>query len=267
MSEAWRLLLQNQPHDSICGCSVDQVHAEMRTRFDQADQIAEAIVSQSLAAIAGQVDTAAAPGAGPGHPDDRLQPVHPAADGPVGVHVQIPTAGPASAWRTSLADAIPHQVTGRQDLPFSTLGIDEAEIINRVGCGLEAAERIAGQSLLSLTHRVGGHELLITAVLGGHGLGDPAAIAAAAAEIQASPGRPRAAAPHPGERGAAHRLSFVARGVPGCGYATYFVRPCGSSRRAVARQCSQRRVHRTPRRNLVLENELFRLAVDPATAR
>ena len=29
----WKLLLQNHPHDSICGCSVDEVHSEMETRF------------------------------------------------------------------------------------------------------------------------------------------------------------------------------------------------------------------------------------------
>lgn len=31
----WKLLLQNHPHDSICGCSVDTVHQEMRTRTQQ----------------------------------------------------------------------------------------------------------------------------------------------------------------------------------------------------------------------------------------
>ncbi|WP_062351628.1 glycosyl hydrolase-related protein [Bacillus kwashiorkori] len=28
----WKQILQNQPHDSICGCSVDEVHDEMETR-------------------------------------------------------------------------------------------------------------------------------------------------------------------------------------------------------------------------------------------
>jgi alpha-mannosidase/mannosylglycerate hydrolase len=28
----WKLILQNQPHDSICGCSIDEVHQEMVTR-------------------------------------------------------------------------------------------------------------------------------------------------------------------------------------------------------------------------------------------
>ncbi len=55
--EAWRLLLTCHPHDSICGCSVDQVHEEMRTRFDQAEQIAEEITQQSLRALAAAVDT------------------------------------------------------------------------------------------------------------------------------------------------------------------------------------------------------------------
>ncbi|MDH7490644.1 MAG: alpha-mannosidase, partial [Anaerolineae bacterium] len=40
---AWRYLLENQPHDSICGCSVDQVHREMRTRYDWAEQIGETV--------------------------------------------------------------------------------------------------------------------------------------------------------------------------------------------------------------------------------
>lgn len=28
----WKMILKNQPHDSICGCSVDEVHDEMETR-------------------------------------------------------------------------------------------------------------------------------------------------------------------------------------------------------------------------------------------
>jgi len=32
----WKLILQNQPHDSICGCSIDAVHDEMETRSARA---------------------------------------------------------------------------------------------------------------------------------------------------------------------------------------------------------------------------------------
>ncbi len=55
--EAWRLLLQNHPHDSICGCSIDQVHREMVTRFDEAEQIAVALTDRALDGLAAAVDT------------------------------------------------------------------------------------------------------------------------------------------------------------------------------------------------------------------
>jgi mannosylglycerate hydrolase len=54
---AWRLLMECHPHDSICGCSIDQVHDEMRVRFDQVEQIGEEITRQSLARLASFADT------------------------------------------------------------------------------------------------------------------------------------------------------------------------------------------------------------------
>jgi alpha-mannosidase len=57
--QAWRLLMENHPHDSICGCSIDQVHDEMKPRFDQVDQIAEELTLQALQAIAHRTDTRA----------------------------------------------------------------------------------------------------------------------------------------------------------------------------------------------------------------
>jgi len=51
VDRAWRYLLENQPHDSICGCSVDGVHEEMRQRYDWVEQVGEEIVRQSLRAI------------------------------------------------------------------------------------------------------------------------------------------------------------------------------------------------------------------------
>ncbi len=54
LDRAWRLLLENQPHDSICGCSVDQTHDEMRPRFDQCEQVAEDLTQQAMRRIAAQ---------------------------------------------------------------------------------------------------------------------------------------------------------------------------------------------------------------------
>ncbi|WP_168123537.1 alpha-mannosidase [Paenibacillus sp. HB172176] len=54
---AWKTLMQNHPHDSICGCSVDEVHREMVTRFDKSYHVAETIIEKAKIAIAGEVNT------------------------------------------------------------------------------------------------------------------------------------------------------------------------------------------------------------------
>jgi len=48
LQTAWRLLLENHPHDSICGCSIDQVHKDMEFRFDQAAGIANEVIEDAL---------------------------------------------------------------------------------------------------------------------------------------------------------------------------------------------------------------------------
>jgi hypothetical protein len=42
IDHAWRVALQNHPHDSICGCSVDRVHEQMETRFQRVEELATA---------------------------------------------------------------------------------------------------------------------------------------------------------------------------------------------------------------------------------
>ncbi|MEK3682570.1 alpha-mannosidase [Paenibacillus sp. FSL R10-2736] len=57
LTYAWKTLMQNHPHDSICGCSVDEVHREMITRFEKSRHVGEAIVEDSLKAISRQIGT------------------------------------------------------------------------------------------------------------------------------------------------------------------------------------------------------------------
>ncbi len=52
---AWRTLLENHPHDSICGCSVDAVHDENETRFARVLQVAEGLTERALRALANRV--------------------------------------------------------------------------------------------------------------------------------------------------------------------------------------------------------------------
>ena len=59
LEAAWRALMQNHAHDSIDGCSPDQIHKDMEYRFDQcrmiADRLAVEATSQLAASVAGNL--------------------------------------------------------------------------------------------------------------------------------------------------------------------------------------------------------------------
>ncbi len=57
--KAWEWLLQNHPHDSIGGCSIDAVHAQMETRFAWASEIAGEVLNERFELLARQVDLSA----------------------------------------------------------------------------------------------------------------------------------------------------------------------------------------------------------------
>jgi len=57
LRQAWRHLLENHPHDSICGCSIDEVAREMAIRFAWCQEIGRIVAEESLKALAGSVDT------------------------------------------------------------------------------------------------------------------------------------------------------------------------------------------------------------------
>ncbi|MBO1332302.1 hypothetical protein [Streptomyces sp. VRA16 Mangrove soil] len=50
LDHAWELLLRNAPHDSICGCSVDEVHRENAVRYERVTQLGDHVVTRALAA-------------------------------------------------------------------------------------------------------------------------------------------------------------------------------------------------------------------------
>ncbi|WP_436376010.1 alpha-mannosidase [Cytobacillus sp. BC1816] len=54
---AWKTLMENHPHDSICGCSVDEVHREMVTRFEKVKQTASMIIDEKAKEIVSYIET------------------------------------------------------------------------------------------------------------------------------------------------------------------------------------------------------------------
>jgi alpha-mannosidase len=228
---AWKLLLENQPHDSICGCSVDQVHEEMRARFDQVEQIGEQVARQSLCALVEQID-AALPGASevaradarllqpaPAIPIVIFNPIDQARVDNVTVQVQIPPDWMDYELVHDAGQSAPHQVLRRRSLDFATLGIDREGILDRVTA--EFGERINGQGIISLEYREENGPPIVTAMLGAHALPERAQVLAALAEIRA---RLAGRAPRIDVSLAPSvEMTFGAR-VPACGYATYWLR-------------------------------------------
>ena len=52
IDQCWKELLQNHPHDSICGCSTDEVHREMEARFESVLRAGEQLVRRGLKDLA-----------------------------------------------------------------------------------------------------------------------------------------------------------------------------------------------------------------------
>jgi mannosylglycerate hydrolase len=79
---AWRRVIENSAHDSICGCSIDPVMAHVLVRYGEAQQVARTLTNRVLAAVATGVPRAAIAAVNPS-PTTR--------DGVVEVEVSVPT--------------------------------------------------------------------------------------------------------------------------------------------------------------------------------
>lgn len=54
---AWKTYMQNHPHDSIYGCSIDEVHHEMVTRFRKAKHTGEYLADESAKVLLKKINT------------------------------------------------------------------------------------------------------------------------------------------------------------------------------------------------------------------
>lgn len=220
LRRAWRLLMECHPHDSICGCSVDQVHQEMRPRFDQVEQIGEEITRQSLEALAAAVDTRAPAG------------------GASAVVVFNPTAGPRRDVVTvrleDVARAAALEVvdeSGRA-LPCQVLREEEQEVDYRIldRGGLQAllssvvGGAVAGQAILDLDIRRERDTLRIEALLGREQPPDMAALSRKGLQVMAALADPRLKRFIVRAYSRTAHLEFVAGDIPGYGYRTFWVR-------------------------------------------
>jgi mannosylglycerate hydrolase len=166
LREAWRMLMECHPHDSICGCGIDQVHEEMRPRFDQVEQIAEQITRQSLAALGAAVDTQIPAGLPADNAAMAIIVFNPQSDqrsGVVRAALQLPGAE-QYAILDECGQALPFRVVGSETTEIAY------EVLDRDGLmklfGIVQGGSTGGLNLVDLDFRREGSTVRIEAVLG-----------------------------------------------------------------------------------------------------
>jgi alpha-mannosidase len=221
LRESWRLLLLNQPHDSICGCSNDQVHREIEIRFDQGEQIATMVKEESLNRLAGHIDTSGFSGEW-GLLVFNPHPV------PVDFPVEVELPDTGENGFSYLVDE-----TGRTT-PWQPLGGGSGEYFSLSGTPLQARMALgllSGREVQGLylnDFKISGPDqdglLKVDLIMGHNPIGelDVEGFKKQALEILADKKirRIRAVARQNGERGL-----FMARDLPGCGWRGYAPAP------------------------------------------
>ncbi|MBQ8370344.1 MAG: alpha-mannosidase [Clostridia bacterium] len=107
----WKTLMQNHPHDSICGCSVDDVHEEMVTRFKKVLHAGNSLLNEEKSVFASTLNTA---GTGAPYAVTVFNPAGHVSSEAVSCTIDLPEDTDVTAGMLSVLDgenAIPADVT------------------------------------------------------------------------------------------------------------------------------------------------------------
>ena len=232
--EAWRLLMENHPHDSICGSSIDQVHDEMKVRFDQVDQIGEELTRQSLETIAGIINTA----------EKAKSPIE-------NLKLAVVVFNPNSVECTDIASAALELPDGVDEFnlldengksqPYQTRGLGSREIINmtmdkkalRSAFASISDGRVIGMAILEVKINRQGSQVYIDSRLSDEAEPNLAAWIAARKQIDEYISDSAINEYHVRARSAsAIQIVFTAPQVPALGYRTFWVEALPPSEKA-----------------------------------
>ena len=172
--QTWRYLLACHPHDSICGCSIDQVHEEMKPRFDQVEQIGEEITHQSLLSLARATCTTP-PTETAGRDILAAAVVFNPTAGPrneaVEIELELPHDLPGLDIIDETGATVPHQVLGKDFHELLNLRLDREalkDLFRQIQIG-----RVNGMSTLSLEVQQDDGHVFIQAIMAKSGERDP----------------------------------------------------------------------------------------------
>jgi mannosylglycerate hydrolase len=218
--QAWRLLMENHPHDSICGCSIDQVHNEMKPRFDQVDQIGEEITRQSLQAISLTIETSS---------DDTFLAIvifnpqgSPRCD-VVEVDLNIPEEIDHFEIITTDKTVIPYEFLGASNQELANVVLDKNSLRDTIGTISEG--RIAGAAITSV--KVARHNTTVTidAILDDNGQPNISEWHQAEEEIAQYEADPAVTQFHViAHTPRASRIRFISPEIPSMGWRTVWTR-------------------------------------------
>ncbi len=214
--QAWHYLLKNHPHDSICGCSVDQVHKEMDVRFDWVEQIGEEIASRNLQALALMIDTPDAPAIVVFNLTTR-----PRTDR-VASRIPIPEGAEALTLEAEDGDPITPVLSGRQrDVVWEFTGeVDQV----RSMIGYLSGDTVNGADIHKIDATIEGTQLDLEVVLGMGAPPDREVVERGRARLMQLIDDSQLETVHVlVHRGETVVCSFVAKDVPGFGYRSYAV--------------------------------------------
>jgi mannosylglycerate hydrolase len=220
---AWRLLMENHPHDSICGCSIDQVHEEMRPRFDQVEQIGEEITRQSLETLAAMVDTRSD---GRSFPIVIFNPTGGLRNDWVSVEAEAPLGQQAFEIVDESGKPLLFEYAGMQPREMFNISVGKKEMQNIFGMIREG--RVGGMVFREFNIQRDGATVHIQSTVSETGEPDLPAWERSQQEVKVLLDDPNVTTfVIQGRSVPTTCITFVARGVPGYGYRTFWVQPVG----------------------------------------
>ncbi len=245
---AWKYLLQNHPHDSICGCSIDQVHEEMRPRFDAVEQIAEQVIAEGLDALAATIDTRVPKGM---MPLVVFNPTDASRTDVVTTTLELPGRLEHFALQDDTGAVLPFQIHNRRVEEYHRAEMTGESLGLVLNMGQDG--RVMGLTVQDAFARTDTNPMFLDVTLGEGGAPNLALLQEGLPRLQQIVAQNPAATFDVRVHSPARvQLEFVARAVPGWGYRVFWV---SSS----TPQVSDSAPHAP---HLSLENEFFRVEPD-----
>ncbi len=224
LQKAWRLLMQCHPHDSICGCSIDQVHEEMRSRFDGVEQIGEEITRQSLTALADAVDTSAFDAAGTAGALVVFNPTQGPRTDVAHAELELPAGLDPFEIIDASGNPIPYRIRSRQARSLADMELDSDSLMGMLAMVQDG--KVLGLSIQTVAVTQRGDHAIIDVVVAEEAPPKPQALQDGMVELQRLMEVENIASFRLQARFATVvSIEMLAADVPAYGYRAYMLRP------------------------------------------